>query len=97
MFALHHASLTHIQIGDIAAAQANAEELSLLASDKDASLWRAFAILTRGCLLALNGDNLGRHPDDHTRDSRIAINGSSKLCAVVFATFGDSLFPTEPI
>ena len=58
MFALHHASLTHIQIGDIAAAQANADELFLLANDKDASLWRAFAILMRGCLLTLNGDNL---------------------------------------
>jgi predicted ATPase len=58
MFALHHASLSHIQIGDISAAQANADELFLLASDKDASLWRAFAILTRGCLLTLNGDDL---------------------------------------
>ena len=48
MFALHHASLAHIQIGDIAAAQANADELFLLANDKDASLWRAFAILMRG-------------------------------------------------
>jgi predicted ATPase len=58
MFALHHASLTHIQIGNIAAARAHADELFLLANDKDASLWRAFAILMRGCLLTLNGDNL---------------------------------------
>jgi hypothetical protein len=58
MFALHHASLANIQIGDIASAKANADELFPLASAKDASLWRAFAILTRGYLLTLNGDNL---------------------------------------
>ncbi len=55
MFALHHASLIEIQFGDYAAANADAEELSVLADEKDASLWKASGILWRGCLLTSTG------------------------------------------
>ena len=55
MFALHHSSLTQIQIGHYAAANADADELAVLAEEKDASLWRASGILWRGCLLTMTG------------------------------------------
>ena len=57
MFALYHTSLIHLQVGDNAATQADADELLVLAEDKDASFWRALAILMRGCLLTLNANN----------------------------------------
>ena len=57
MYALYHTSLIHLQVGDNTATQADADELLVLAEDKDASLWRAFAILMRGCLLTLNANN----------------------------------------
>ena len=55
MFALHHASLAHIQFGNYAAANADADELAVLAEEKDALLWKASGILWRGCLLTLTG------------------------------------------
>ena len=55
MFALHHSSLTQIQIGHYAAANADADELAVLAEEKHASLWRASGILWRGCLLTMTG------------------------------------------
>jgi predicted ATPase len=57
MFAIHHVSLTHLQVGNYAAARADADELLALSDDKDASFLRSLAILMRGCLLTLNGDN----------------------------------------
>jgi predicted ATPase len=57
MFAIHHVSLTHLQVGNYAAAQADADELLALSGDKDASFWRSLAIVMRGCLLTLKGDN----------------------------------------
>ena len=49
MFALHHSSLTQIQFGHYAAANADADELAVLAEEKDASLWKASGLLWRGC------------------------------------------------
>src|SRR5262249_50187528 len=57
MFAIHHVSLTHLQAGNYAATQADADELLALSDDKDASFWRSLAIVMRGCLLTLRGDN----------------------------------------
>jgi predicted ATPase len=57
MFAIHHVSLTHLQVGNYAAAQADADQLFALSDDKDASFWRSLAIAMRGCLLTLNGHN----------------------------------------
>ena len=55
MFALHHSALTQIQFGHYAAANADADELAVLAQEKDASLWKASGILWRGCLLTMSG------------------------------------------
>ena len=55
MFALHHSSLTQIQFGHYAAANADADELTVLAEEKDASLWKASGLLWRGCLLTMTG------------------------------------------
>ena len=55
IIALHHSSLTQIQFGDYAAANADADELTVLAEEKDASLWKASGLLWRGCLLTMTG------------------------------------------
>jgi predicted ATPase len=55
MFALHHASLTHVQFGNYAAASADAVELAALADEKDALLWKSLGISVQGWLLALTG------------------------------------------
>jgi class 3 adenylate cyclase/predicted ATPase len=55
MYALVHASITHIQCGDYAAAGAEADELVFLAEEKGASFWRALGMSVQGCLLVLTG------------------------------------------
>ena len=55
MFALHHASLTHIQFGNYAAANADIDELAVLADEKDALLWKSLGISVQGWLFALTG------------------------------------------
>jgi predicted ATPase len=55
MFALHHASLTHTQIGNYAAANADVDELAVLADEKDALLWKSLGISVQGWLFALTG------------------------------------------
>ena len=55
MFALHHASLAHIQFGNYAAASADAVELAALADEKDAVLWKSLGISVQGWLFALTG------------------------------------------
>ena len=56
MFALHHASLAHIQFGNYAAASADAVELAALADEKDALLWKSLGISVQGWLFALTGN-----------------------------------------
>ena len=55
MFALLHASLTHILCGNYAAAKAEADELAALADDRGASFWKAFGTSVQGCLFAQTG------------------------------------------
>jgi tetratricopeptide (TPR) repeat protein len=55
MFALHHASLAHIQFGNYAAASADAVELAALADEKNALLWKSLGISAQGWLFALIG------------------------------------------
>jgi predicted ATPase len=55
MYALVHACVTHIQCGDYAAADAEANELVALASEKGALFWKALGMSVRGCLLVLTG------------------------------------------
>jgi class 3 adenylate cyclase/predicted ATPase len=56
MTALVWASLVHIECGDYYAANAEAGELAALANEKNASLWKASAVLLQGCLLGSTGD-----------------------------------------
>jgi predicted ATPase len=55
MYALVHASLTHIHCGDYPAANAEANELVALADEKGALFWRALGVSVQGCILALTG------------------------------------------
>jgi class 3 adenylate cyclase/predicted ATPase len=55
MYALVHAWFTHIQCGNYAVANAEADELVSLAEEKDALFWKALGISVQGCLLVLTG------------------------------------------
>jgi predicted ATPase len=55
MFALQHAPLIHLLCGDHTAANAEANELVVLADDKGALYWKALGISIQGCLFALTG------------------------------------------
>ena len=91
MFALHHASLTHIHCGNYAAANALLDELVALANEKGASFWKAFGMLMQGCLLVLDRQSLGRCSPDHLRAARMAVNRSNNVDARILIIFGESL------
>jgi len=55
MFALFHAPTLQLLCGDYAAAVEGADELSALAEEKSASLWKVSAIVHHGCILAVAG------------------------------------------
>ena len=55
MYALLGTSLTHIQCGNWAEANARVDELVVLADEKGALYWKAFGMLGRGWLLGLTG------------------------------------------
>jgi class 3 adenylate cyclase/predicted ATPase len=55
MYALVHAWFTHIQCGNYAVANAEADELVSLAEEKGALFWKALGMSVRGCLLVLTG------------------------------------------
>jgi predicted ATPase len=55
MYALVHASLTHIHCGDYTTANREANELVALADEKGALFWKALGMTVQGCVLALTG------------------------------------------
>jgi class 3 adenylate cyclase/predicted ATPase len=55
MYALLHALLIHIQSGDHAAANAEADELVALANEKGALFWQVQGMFMQGCALAAVG------------------------------------------
>ena len=55
MYALLHASITHVCCGKYAAANAQLDELVALADEKGSLLWKAFGLMFKGCVLALTG------------------------------------------
>jgi hypothetical protein len=52
MVTLFTNSITHIQCGNYATANADADEVVALAAEKGALIWKAGGILNRGCVLA---------------------------------------------
>jgi class 3 adenylate cyclase/predicted ATPase len=54
-FALLHTSLTHIQCGDYAVANAETDELAALTNEKGSWFWKALGMSLQGCLFALTG------------------------------------------
>jgi predicted ATPase len=55
MYALHFTSGTYIHCGNYAAANAQSNELVVLADDKAAMMWKATGMLRQGLVLALTG------------------------------------------
>jgi predicted ATPase len=55
MYALTNRTLTHIHCRDFLTANAAADELAALASEKGALYWKGYATMLQGCLLALAG------------------------------------------
>ena len=91
------ASLTHILCGNYAAANAQLDELVALADEKGAVFWKAFGMTEPRLRFGPDRQSLGRSPDDHLRDHRIAVNGSNSVDAVVLIIFGESPCGTRPI
>ena len=52
MYALNMTSITHLFLGNYAAANAQADELVALAEEKGAPLWKVWGRLMQGCVLA---------------------------------------------
>ena len=59
MYALFHASLTHMLCGDYTVANTETDELVALADEKTAAFWKAKGMLNKGSLLVVTG----RHAD----------------------------------
>ena len=55
MYALFHASTTHIQCGNYAAAKVEIDELVALADEKNSAFWKAMGILNQGSASTLTG------------------------------------------
>jgi len=55
MYALFHASFPYMLCGNYTVANVLLDELLALADEKGSSFWRAFGMLARGYILALNG------------------------------------------
>src|SRR5271163_670030 len=55
MYALFHTSIPYTLCGNRAAAAAQAQELVALAEEKGSLLWKAYGIISQGCVLALAG------------------------------------------
>ena len=56
MFELLHASMTHIQCGNYAAGNAEADEVVALADEKGALMWKATGMMFQGHMSALTGN-----------------------------------------
>jgi predicted ATPase len=55
MYAQFHTSVTNILCAKYRAANAQSNEVVLLADEKGAALWKALATMEKGCVLALSG------------------------------------------
>ena len=96
MYALNYTSFTHIYCGNYPTANARVDELLALADEKGACFWKADGRLAEVAFWP-DGQSLGRSPDDHLRDHRMAVNGSNSCSAVVFIVFGESSCGTRAI
>jgi predicted ATPase len=56
MYALFVTSITHLLVGNYAAATAQTDELLALTEEKNTPFWMAFGRTVKGCLLALTGN-----------------------------------------
>jgi len=56
MYALTITSMTHLFLGNYAAATAQTDELLAVAEEKSAPLWKAFGRTVQGCVLAEAGE-----------------------------------------
>ena len=56
MYALGHASITHIYCGNYTAASAQADEVRALADKVGSSVWRAMGIMFQGWVMVLTGE-----------------------------------------
>ena len=97
MFALHHSSLTQIQFGNYTAANADADELAVLAEEKDASLWKASGILWRGCLLTMTGKASDAIPAIITGLANIAVDRIDHVDAIDIDISGKSPCRARPM
>ena len=56
MYALAITSITHLLLGNYAAANAQTDEAVAMAEEKSAPFWKALGTTLQGCVLALTGN-----------------------------------------
>ena len=90
MFALSLNLYTIVFRGDYVAANRRSNEVTLLADEKSAPLWKAYGIMFQGFLLAVAG-KFERYPNDQCRDNFLPFHGINGVHAMVLIKFGDGL------
>ena len=71
--------------------------LSHLANEKGALLWKAWGMMNQGWLMTLTGKSSNAVRMTTSSDHRIPVNGSHTVYAIVLVKFGKSLCRTQPI
>ena len=96
-FALLHTSLTHIQCGDYAVANAEADELAALTNEKRFLVLESARHVDARLSFRADRQSLRRSPNDHLRDHRLSVNRSNYVAAVALVIFCESVCRAWPI
>jgi hypothetical protein len=96
MYALLHASFTHMLGGGHLAANAEVDELVKLANEKGALAWKAHGTMWQGILNALAGEASKAVQALTSGDRRLSINEISMLGAIEFNAFGEGPCGARP-
>ncbi len=80
-----------------AAANAQLDELFALAEEKDAPFWKAFGMISEGCVLALTGKASDAVQMIASGITAYRSTGATTVCAVALIIFGESLCGPRPI
>ena len=97
MYALSFTSWTYIHCGNYVAANAQLNELVVLADEKAAMMWKATGMLRQGCSISPDRQSLGRCSNAHRRTYRASVNGSNPSYPVVSIVFGVGICGPRPI
>ena len=97
MLALAVTSLSQILCGNYAEANAQSNELVMLADEKSAAIWKAFGIMNQGAIFVLDGKADERGSNNQLRTHYISLDGSNTMDAMVSPKFGKAYAELGPV